>query len=314
MAGTSSTVKPQDNSSSSLQIPFSYSNQEAVLEICFLDPIAHGAQGTLFAAKIFLKERQVEVVVKSFPYVVTLQQKKLLTEQADKWSALDHPHVLQVFGVCSFGFMQTGLVSPRMQNGNMAEFLQRHPDERRLPLLEQVASGLQYLHEADIVHGNLKCTNVLISDSRAALLADFGWSMLVEQAGERTAVNIRERKTVAFEAPELLSSTHRAAAVPESGTVPQAWAPQRTAASDSFAFGMLMYETCAGRIPWSGVPRHDVVSKILAGEHPPREPAGDSMNDDLWELCTRCWSDDPSQRPTASVIHTLTWLPWTSLE
>lgn len=298
MAGTSST----DDSSSSLQIPFSYSNEEAVLEICFSDPIAHGAQGTLFAAKIFVKELQLEAVVKSFPYVVTPQQKKLLTEQADKWSALDHQHVLQVFGACSFGFMQMGQVSPRMQNSNMAEFLQRHPDERRLPLLEQAASGLQYLHEANIVHGNLKCTNVLISDSGAALLADFGWSMLVEQAGERTAVNIRARKTVAFEAPELLSSTRRGAAtLPESGTVP--WAPQRTASSDSFAFGMLMYEACAGRVPWSGVPRHDVVAKILAGEHPPRESAGDNMNDDLWELCTRCWRDDPSQRPTALVIH-----------
>lgn len=239
-----------------------------------------------------------------FPYVVTRAQKKLLADQAGIWSALDHPNVQSIFGVCFFGLMQTGLVSPWMEHGNLSEFLQHFPDERRLTLLKQASSGLQYLHETEIVHGNLKCTNVLISDDRVALLADFGWSMLVEQAGERPAVNIRARKTAAFEAPELLTSAGRADGLSDSESTP--WTPHRTMLSDCFAFGMVIYEAYAGHVPWADVPRHDLAAKVIAGEHPPKTCAGDrgvGMSDRLWDLCTRCWSRDPFQRPQASAIH-----------
>ncbi|EJD38046.1 kinase-like protein, partial [Auricularia subglabra TFB-10046 SS5] len=131
------------------------------------------------------------------------------------------------------------LVSPLMTNGNMSEFIARFPDKNRLQLLRQVAEGLHYLHSTTrMVHGDLKCTNVLISDVECALLADFGLSTFVDASESATATDIRMRNTVAYAAPELFTDEAFNDAAVTTDLRPRS----KTTFSDSFAFGSLVYE------------------------------------------------------------------------
>ncbi|KXN83511.1 Mitogen-activated protein kinase kinase kinase 3 [Leucoagaricus sp. SymC.cos] len=90
--------------------------------------------------------------------------------------------------------------------------------------LHDVISGLEYLHDFGIVHADLKAKNVLVSESKRAVLADFGASRISE-ALPTTSVN-GATGTPYWMAPELL--------------IEEGSSPSRE--SDVWSFGCLCYE------------------------------------------------------------------------
>lgn len=87
-----------------------------------------------------------------------------------------------------------------------------------------IASGLAYLHDQSIIHGDVKADNVLVSDGGVPKLCDFGLSKAVDSSRSRSASQIG---TLRHMSPERLLSTITMA---------------RTKASDVYAFGMTIYE------------------------------------------------------------------------
>ncbi|KAF7369146.1 Protein kinase domain-containing protein [Mycena venus] len=95
------------------------------------------------------------------------------------WRQLCHPNILPFFGLYYFD-NRLCLISPWMENGNVMEFLTQNPHGAvRLSLILDVALGLQYLHQQNIVHGDLKAVNILVTPARRACIADFGLSSIV---------------------------------------------------------------------------------------------------------------------------------------
>ncbi|KAG6877742.1 hypothetical protein C0993_004456 [Termitomyces sp. T159_Od127] len=201
------------------------------------------------------------------------------------------------------------LVSPWMHNGNIREFLMPAARSRlnRIPLISDVASGIKYLHENGVVHGDLKSLNVLITKFERACLADFGLSSVMESSG-LAGLSSRQADggTPGFEAPELFDSEST-----------------RTTASDAFAFGMVCFEMFTGEFPLGG--RKKAAVKIHAGERPKRPSSENQeyvqrgLTDGIWGLMERCWSPSPENRPTAAQIlqelpPTETHLPYDSWE
>ncbi|KAG6823485.1 hypothetical protein H0H92_010058, partial [Tricholoma furcatifolium] len=89
---------------------------------------------------------------------------------------------------------------------------------------------MRYLHENGVVHGDLKCLNILITQDEKACLADFGHSFVTDATGIKDlSSDPIESGTPGFQAPELFDLKFE-------GTV------RRTESSDVFAFGMACYE------------------------------------------------------------------------
>jgi len=79
--------------------------------------------------------------------------------------------------------MRAVLVSRWCANGDIVEYLRKHPESNRFQLITDMANGLRYLHNQTpiIVHGDLKPRNVLISDQGTAQLCDFGLSRVFSE-------------------------------------------------------------------------------------------------------------------------------------
>jgi serine/threonine protein kinase len=73
-----------------------------------------------------------------------------------------------------------------------------------------------------------------------------------------------------------------------------------TTMSDVYSLGMTILEVLSDRIPFSQR-RYDtvVILEVLRGVRP-RRPADVSNN--VWSLLQSCWSAEPSERPSASMV------------
>ena len=101
-------------------------------------------------------------------------------------SSLRHPNIIQFFGVCYFGSLGPlpMLVMEQLEI-NLDDILKYTPDlpfSFKCSVLENVASGLLYLHERNppVVHGDLRAKNVLLTSSSVAKITGFGSSRIQE--------------------------------------------------------------------------------------------------------------------------------------
>ncbi|KAF7356228.1 hypothetical protein MVEN_00954200 [Mycena venus] len=182
------------------------------------------------------------VAVKSFR--VRLDQRHMwpvldgkICGEALTWKHLDHPYLLPFLGVCcihpGYGFKST--VSPWCERGSLDNFLRTG---NKLPQLEkslyQLASGIRYMHNENVIHGDLTGNNILLTHNYDIQICDFGlmkWDETsVVTGGSRTAGTIR------YMAPELFYSDGSEPARP-------------SFSSDVFAFACLALQVSSTFVP-----------------------------------------------------------------
>ncbi len=97
-------------------------------------------------------------------------------------ASLAHPNIVVVHGVETI----EGLICTVMEwcpEGNLASYARLYPLLDLLDRAIEVGRALEHLHASDVVHGDVKPTNILIQDSRAKL-ADFGLARRSTRSGE----------------------------------------------------------------------------------------------------------------------------------
>ncbi|RXW24190.1 hypothetical protein EST38_g1647 [Candolleomyces aberdarensis] len=168
----------------------------------------------------------------------TIVQKNFQRE-VSLWRAFDHPNVLPLYGIVYIG-KHLYSVSPWMKNGTAIDFVRKYPQANVLKMLSEVAEGLTYLHSKDIVHGDLRGGNVLISEDGVARLSDFGLSKFLTDCNKGlTSLPINPR----WFAPEILRDK------------------PLSKQSDIWSLGMTFLELLTGQQPFGHI-GHDLVQAI----------------------------------------------------
>jgi serine/threonine protein kinase len=146
-------------------------------------------------------------------------------------------------------------------------------------LICDIVLGLRFVHFRDIIHRDVKPSNILIRHNGRALIGDFGSSRFRND----DATVSGQSGTVHYAAPELFNEDS-----------------EMTAKVDVWGFGLILYEIVAhcAVFPISLSP-FDVIRQMRLQFRPviPSE-CGDYMKD----LICRCWSDDPNSRPSFDEI------------
>ncbi|KAF9260971.1 kinase-like protein [Marasmius fiardii PR-910] len=225
-------------------------------------------------------------VVKSGYIPQVVQKIEIRTREILKWRTLDHLNVIPFMGNFCFGKnpMEICFVSPWMENGSLVGYLQKNQTdlEKRFSFAWDVASGLEYLHSLDIVHGNLKGHNVLITSEEVACITDYGLVNILDGS------NIRPTPWCARE-------------VLTEGSITQK--------SDMYAYGTVCCEIFAERVPFHNLNENELYEAIVVRNQLPERPAIDGPMP--WGVVERCWSADPDVRPAASeVVRSLEELGW----
>ncbi|KAG8896675.1 hypothetical protein FRB99_008762 [Tulasnella sp. 403] len=204
---------------------------------------------------------------------------KQFEEEADTWRQFKHKYILQFYGT----YRQDGyvyMVSPWIKNGSLKEYIYNNPNTDRIRLLRETAEALVYLHGQSFLHGDIKSSNILVSDDVHVLLCDFGLSRMSTVA---TAAGLKGAGTIRWQSPELWQS-----------------AP-KSEKSDVYAFGITIYEVLSGKMPYEELVDAAVYYKVSQDYRPPRSPKFSPVGQSyatIWNVAEKCWQGDPADRPT----------------
>ncbi|KAJ7778225.1 kinase-like domain-containing protein, partial [Mycena metata] len=233
--------------------------------------VAAGAFGDIWKGSV--RDQTVSVkIMRLFRDTDVRAALKEFGREALIWRQLSHPNLLPFYGLYYLD-RRLCLVSPWMENGHILDFLKTAPvGLNRVPLI------LDYLHDEH--------TNILLTPSGRACIADFGLSTIADAVSLRFTHSTRSARggTARHQAPELLLGEM-----------------QNHYGSDVYAFGWVGYEILTGKAPFYELMNDMAVSiKVIGGSQPSRPDPGPS--EILWQLLLDCWEQDSVKRPKVGAI------------
>jgi serine/threonine protein kinase len=166
---------------------------------------------------------------------------------------LSHPRIVSVYQFNQMSNLYY-IAMEYVEGRNLREVLKDHlrsdelmPTRALLKVLHDIADALDYAHRQDIIHRDVKPSNIIVTGEGNAVLTDFGLAL---NAVEGTIGNTFG--SVHYIAPEQAISSAQA--------VPQ---------SDQYSLGIVAYEMLTGRVPFDDASAMSVALKHISDPPPP---------------------------------------------
>ncbi|MBI5437343.1 MAG: serine/threonine protein kinase [Nitrosomonadales bacterium] len=201
-----------------------------------LGELGQGAMGIVYKAKDPLIDRVV--AIKTINLGLALEEKEeyegRFYQEAKAAGRLNHPNIVTIYDVGKSGdvayiameFLQGRELRDIMNDGKLL------PVDQVLDIVAQVAQGLAYAHEHEIVHRDVKPSNIMVVRDGHAKITDFGIARMASSA-------VRTQTGMVLGSPKYMS--------PE-----QVMGKAIDQRSDIFSLGVMFYEMLTGQAPFNG--------------------------------------------------------------
>ncbi|KAG8966822.1 hypothetical protein FRC05_002385 [Tulasnella sp. 425] len=168
--------------------------------------------------------------------------------------------------------------------GTVRDYITYHPEADRLQLIHDVALGLQYVHNRNILHGKLRTDNILVDLNQRARISGFSLSKF----------------------PNGRAQTKDWYAFMDDPRWNPIMQTRWTAKSDIWCWAMTALEILSGDRPFPDIPciSGDDMARMQNGTlRPAREDYRSSIpSEPLWRLLESCWSVEEVDRPDIGTV------------
>lgn len=289
-----------DNNSSVVLEAHSRSDREAaqsVPRLISVTPLLAGAKkiGRGGCSEVFASHWKGSPCV--IKVLTPMSEPMTLQQEIDVLMMLRHPHVIQIFG---YSYEPPAIVLEHAIHGSLDKLLIKArpnhiPSSSAIDFLYQIACGMVYLHEQNILHRDLKPGNILVVEGLKLKLTDFGLSRVREE----TMMSTSAMGTVIYMAPECFSGHFGRA-------------------SDVYAYGITSFEVRVVVLlrvgfdflnfylqvvtlttPFDRTPPIVVMKKVEGGVRPNLQQVRDS---ELRQLIESCWPSEPDKRSSFAAL------------
>lgn len=249
-----------------------------------------GGIGAVYRAVQLPLERPVAIKVLHDDLLTMKELRARFEREARVLSALTHP---QIVSISDYGIDgdRPFLVMELLEGRTLEEVLRAGEMTPALALdvTREILEGLAFAHEKGVAHRDLKPANVFLlrgrDGSEHVKLLDFGLARVVSAKGAEDDEVTLTKRGVVFGTPSYMSP-EQAAGTP---------ADER---SDVYSLGVLLFEMLAGRRPFVGETRAEVLRGHLADPLPRLASVRPELraHEDLVELLDRATAKTPSDR------------------
>src|SRR5262245_50277809 len=170
-------------------------------------------------------------------------------------ASLNHPNIIRVYDIDEADGLYY-MVMDLLPGGTLEARLREGRLDRKwsTDVVLKMAEALDYAHARGVIHRDIKPSNILLDDSGAPVLADFGIARLVRNENDPnlTAAGV-VMGTPAYMAPEQLT-----------GQPPDA-------RSDIYSLGVVLYQLLTGHAPFTGDTTAVISGHLTRQPPPPRD-------------------------------------------
>jgi serine/threonine protein kinase len=192
-------------------------------------------------------------------------------------SSLRHPNIVLYMGA-SINQSNYYMITEYLPRGSLFDYLHRDRgklNERdQINIAYEIAVALKYLHSRNIIHCDLKSSNILIDDNWKIKIGDFGLSRFYNKGNDETRGRIG---TPHWMAPEVLKGE------------------KYETCADIFSYGMILWEILSREIPYYGINPYQVISLVADKKQIVQVPA--EGNQALRKIIAKCLEYEAHKRP-----------------
>ncbi len=279
--------------------PLHPSDPRVIDEFAVLRRLGQGGMGIVYLAQDTLLQRPVAIKVLAGHLTGSEQALGRFRDEAKTAAALKNPGIVPVY---KFGFdgSRHYIVSEYVAGLNLKELIAQeaarrsktettgpHKKSWRLRVAQmtaQLAEALEHSHRANVVHRDVKPSNVLIDAAGQPRLTDFG---IAKQLAPEASM----------EATEGVGSCHYMS--PEQAAIAGSHVDRR---SDIFSLGVVLYEALALRKPFEGESPEAVLNAVRTQDPPPLHTIDPQVPRDLETICLKAL-EKPPERRYQSALH-----------
>ncbi|KAG1683586.1 Serine/threonine-protein kinase Nek4 [Nymphon striatum] len=247
-----------------------------------LRQVGKGSYGEVWSARS-KKDRKKYVIKKMSLKNISKRENKAAQLEVKLLASLHHPNIVSYKESFTDPGTSIFIVMGFCEGGDMYHLIHAR---QGVPIGEnlviewfiQISMALQYIHERNILHRDLKTQNIFLTKSKIIKLGDFGIARVLDSTCQMATTLIG---TPYYMSPEIFTNkpyNHK---------------------SDVWALGCCLYEMTSLRHPFNAKDMNSLMYKILKKKPPPMPR---NYHSDLLALMKSMLSYEPDQRPSVQAI------------
>ncbi|MCI4398150.1 MAG: protein kinase [Acidobacteria bacterium] len=235
--------------------------------------LGNGGFGAVYLAEDTMIGKLVALKV---PHKQNQDQSELAAE-AKLMAPLSHPNIVSVLTADQDN--ESGvffIVMEYVEGESLADLLTREgniSEAQAVTWAMQVCSAVAYAHKHNVIHRDLRPSNVLLTKDKIAKVVDFSISRLLEKES--------------YASTKIGSPPYMA---------PEHFQGRATYASDIYSMGVMMYEMVTGVLPFFDLNPSRIEEMVALGRFTPPNLKNRSVSKELSDIIVKAMARDLSQR------------------
>jgi eukaryotic-like serine/threonine-protein kinase len=240
-----------------------------------LEKLGEGGMGVVYKAHDTKLDRNV--ALKFLPPAGGEEEEARFKREAQAIAQLDHPNICIVYEISDFEGMHY-IAMAYIEGESLEEKIEKGsiPVNEVIGYAQQIVHGLQSAHRKNIIHRDVKSSNIIVTTDGQIKIMDFG---LAKFAGRTQLTKGGSTLgTLLYMSPE------------------QARGEDIDHRTDIWSFGVVLYQMITGRLPFTGHYSEAIIYQILNQEAEPVTSLSPNIPVGLEEIVKRCLKKNPLER------------------
>ncbi len=244
-----------------------------------VEQLGQGGMATVYKAYHASLDRYVAIKVLHPAFTEDPNFLARFQREARVVARLEHPNIVPIYDYSEHEG-RPYLVMKFIEGETLKAAMERAPLSlaQTLTILEAVGAALAYAHEQNVLHRDVKPSNVLLAKDKNIYLADFGLARMA-QMGESSLTSDRLVGTPQYISPEQALSK-----------------PNLDARTDVYSLGVTLYEMVVGRVPFNADTPFAIIHDHIYTPLPLPRQVNPQVPEAVERVLLRALAKDPNDR------------------